>query len=98
MNWRRDRTTVITPASAAGGHASRRGRGCVCDLPWGGVRIMRPGAIANLLGDLWMKGEPRFERALAVPEVSLHLYEKHTARAGRKRGHLLATAGTAGEE
>jgi 5-(carboxyamino)imidazole ribonucleotide synthase len=69
----------------------------VCDLPLGDVRIMRPAAIANLLGDLWLKGEPQFERALAVPEVSLHLYEKHTARAGRKMGHLSATAGTAEE-
>jgi 5-(carboxyamino)imidazole ribonucleotide synthase len=69
----------------------------VCDLPLGDVRIMRPAAIANLLGDLWLKGEPQFERALAVPEVSLHLYEKHTARAGRKMGHLSATADTAEE-
>jgi 5-(carboxyamino)imidazole ribonucleotide synthase len=69
----------------------------VCDLPLGDVRIMRPAAIANLLGDLWLKGEPKFERALAVPEVSLHLYEKHTARAGRKMGHLSATADTAKE-
>jgi 5-(carboxyamino)imidazole ribonucleotide synthase len=69
----------------------------VCDLPLGDVRIVRPAAIANLLGDLWLSGEPRFERALAVPEVSLHLYEKHTARAGRKMGHLSATADTAEE-
>jgi len=69
----------------------------VCDLPLGDVRIMRPAAIANLLGDLWLKGEPQFDRALAVPEVSLHLYEKHTARAGRKMGHLSATADTAEE-
>ena len=69
----------------------------VCDLPLGDVRIMRPAAIANLLGDLWIEGEPRFERALAVPEVSLHLYEKHTARVGRKMGHLSATADTAEE-
>jgi 5-(carboxyamino)imidazole ribonucleotide synthase len=71
----------------------------VCDLPLGDVRIVRPAAIANLLGDLWLSGgqqvEPHFERALAVPEVSLHLYEKHTARAGRKMGHLSATADTA---
>ena len=57
----------------------------VCDLPLGDVRIMRPAAIANLLGDLWLKNglqdEPHFAQALAVPEVSLHLYEKHTARA-----------------
>jgi 5-(carboxyamino)imidazole ribonucleotide synthase len=69
----------------------------VCDLPLGDVRIVRPAAIANLLGDLWLGREPRFERALAVPEVSLHLYEKHTARAGRKMGHLSATADTAEE-
>jgi len=69
----------------------------VCDLPLGDVRIVRPAAIANLLGDLWLKGDPRFARALAVPEVSLHLYEKHTARAGRKMGHLSATADTAEE-
>ena len=73
----------------------------VCDLPLGDTRIVRPAAIANLLGDLWLKGgpqtEPQFARALAVPEVSLHLYEKHTARAGRKMGHLSATADTAAE-
>jgi 5-(carboxyamino)imidazole ribonucleotide synthase len=69
----------------------------VCDLPLGDVRIMRPAAIANLLGDLWLKDEPRFARALAVPEVSVHLYEKQTARAGRKMGHLSATADTAKE-
>jgi 5-(carboxyamino)imidazole ribonucleotide synthase len=69
----------------------------VCDLPLGDTKTMRPAAIANLLGDLWLKGEPEFARALAVPEVSLHLYEKHTARAGRKMGHLLATADTARE-
>jgi 5-(carboxyamino)imidazole ribonucleotide synthase len=73
----------------------------VCDLPLGDVRMVRPAAIANLLGDLWLNDglqtEPHFARALAVPEVSLHLYEKHTARAGRKMGHLSATADTAEE-
>jgi 5-(carboxyamino)imidazole ribonucleotide synthase len=73
----------------------------VCDLPLGDVGIMRPAAIANLLGDLWLNDglqtEPDFAQALAVPEVSLHLYEKHTARAGRKMGHLSATADTAEE-
>jgi 5-(carboxyamino)imidazole ribonucleotide synthase len=73
----------------------------VCDLPLGDVRIVRPAAIANLLGDLWLKdgqqSEPHFAQALSVPEVSLHLYEKHTARAGRKMGHLSATADTAEE-
>jgi 5-(carboxyamino)imidazole ribonucleotide synthase len=66
----------------------------VCDLPLGDTRIVRPGAIANLLGDLWLDREPRFDRALAVPEVRVHLYEKHTPRKGRKMGHLSATADT----
>jgi 5-(carboxyamino)imidazole ribonucleotide synthase len=69
----------------------------VCDLPLGDVAIVRPGAIANLLGDLWLDHEPRFDRALTVPEVRLHLYEKHTPRKGRKMGHLSATAATPGE-
>lgn len=84
-------------------HASERG--CVtsqfeqavravCDLPLGSVEIVRPAAIANLLGDLWLDGEPGFARALRVPEVRLHLYEKHTPRRGRKMGHLSATANT----
>lgn len=66
----------------------------VCDLPLGEVEIVRPGAIANLLGDLWLGALPRFDRALRVPEVRVHLYEKHTPRPGRKMGHLSATAPT----
>jgi 5-(carboxyamino)imidazole ribonucleotide synthase len=66
----------------------------VCDLPLGNVEIVRPGAIANLLGDLWLGAPPRFDRALRVPEVRVHLYEKHTPRPGRKMGHLSATAPT----
>jgi 5-(carboxyamino)imidazole ribonucleotide synthase len=37
---------------------------------------------------------PRFDRALAVPGVRLHLYEKLRPRKGRKMGHLSATAST----
>ncbi len=66
----------------------------VCDLPLGEVEILRPAAIANLLGDLWLEREPRFERALAVPGVRLHLYEKHQPRRGRKMGHLSALGDT----
>ena len=62
----------------------------VCDLPLGEVEILRPAAIANLLGDLWLEREPRFDRALTVPGVHLHLYEKHQPRRGRKMGHLSA--------
>jgi len=66
----------------------------VCDLPLGDVSIVTPAAIANLLGDLWLENEPRFDRALAVPGVGLHLYEKHLPRAGRKMGHLSAIGKT----
>jgi 5-(carboxyamino)imidazole ribonucleotide synthase len=70
----------------------------VCDLPLGNTDVLRPAAIANLLGDVWLRGdEPRFDRALAVPGVRLHLYEKHTPRKGRKMGHLSAVAETAEE-
>lgn len=66
----------------------------VCDLPLGDVSVIKPAAIANLLGDLWLEHAPRFDRALAVPGVHLHLYEKHLPRAGRKMGHLSAIGET----
>ena len=40
---------------------------------------------------------PHFDRALAVPGVRLHLYEKLRPRKGRKMGHLSAVAATPGE-
>jgi 5-(carboxyamino)imidazole ribonucleotide synthase len=72
----------------------------VCDLPLGDVDVVQPAAIANLLGDLWLDeaGKPRevqFDKALAVPGVKLHLYEKLKPRRGRKMGHLSAIGKTA---
>lgn len=67
----------------------------VCGLPLGSTEMPRPAAMANLLGDIWSKGEPEWEAALAVPEVKLHLYGKSEPRPGRKMGHLTATAATA---
>jgi 5-(carboxyamino)imidazole ribonucleotide synthase len=69
----------------------------VCNLPLGDTTLVTPAAIVNLLGDLWLHGEPNFPAALAIPGVRLHLYEKHTPRPGRKMGHLSATASTADE-
>jgi 5-(carboxyamino)imidazole ribonucleotide synthase len=66
----------------------------VCDLPLGDTDVIRPAAIVNLLGDAWADGEPRFDRALEVDSVRLHLYEKHTPRPGRKMGHLSAVGNT----
>jgi 5-(carboxyamino)imidazole ribonucleotide synthase len=83
-------------------------RGCVtsqfeqavraaCNLPLGDTALITPAAIVNLLGDVWLDGAPDFAAALRVPGVRLHLYEKHTPRAGRKMGHLSATGSTADE-
>lgn len=63
----------------------------VCDLPLGRGELMKPAAIVNLLGELWMnRPSVPFERALEVPSVRLHLYGKGVARPGRKMGHLTA--------
>ncbi len=69
----------------------------VCDLPLGSTELITPCAIANLLGDRWLDGEPNYAAALAVPGVRLHLYEKKAPRAGRKMGHLSAVGASAEE-
>jgi 5-(carboxyamino)imidazole ribonucleotide synthase len=67
----------------------------VCDLPLGSTEVIRPGAIVNLLGDLWQGDEPpAFDAALAIPGVKVHLYGKRQARPGRKMGHLSALGTT----
>jgi 5-(carboxyamino)imidazole ribonucleotide synthase len=62
----------------------------VCGLPLGSTEQLRPAAMANLLGDLWSRGEPDWTAACAFPGVKLHLYGKLKARPGRKMGHLTA--------
>jgi 5-(carboxyamino)imidazole ribonucleotide synthase len=69
----------------------------ICDLPLGSTEVVRPAAIANLLGDLWANGLPDFAAALRVPTVRLHLYGKASARPGRKMGHLSAVGATGDE-
>jgi 5-(carboxyamino)imidazole ribonucleotide synthase len=64
----------------------------VCGLPLGSPELLQPAAMANLLGDLWGGGEPKWASALQIPEVKLHLYGKATARPGRKMGHLTVLA------
>ncbi len=59
----------------------------VCGLPLGSTALLRPAAMANLLGDLWFSAdgacaEPQWTAALAYPNVKLHLYGKHDARRG----------------
>jgi 5-(carboxyamino)imidazole ribonucleotide synthase len=63
----------------------------ICDLPLGDPSVIMPAAISNLLGDVWLGAKPpAFDRALAIPGVRLHLYEKSVPRPGRKMGHLSA--------
>lgn len=77
----------------------------ICDLPLGDTDVVQPGAIANLLGDIWYNPDspksfdkqPNFAAALSVPGVRLHLYEKLRPRKARKMGHLSAVASTAEE-
>lgn len=67
----------------------------VCDLPLGSTEVLRPTAIMNLLGDLWLgPTPPALDAALAIPGVRLHLYGKAEARPGRKMGHLSAVGNT----
>jgi 5-(carboxyamino)imidazole ribonucleotide synthase len=66
----------------------------ICGLPLGSPEIPRPAAMANLLGDLWVDGEPNWAAACRFTDVKLHLYGKTNARPGRKMGHLTAVGKT----
>lgn len=70
----------------------------VCGLPLGSTDLLVPGAIVNLLGEVWLQPAPAdIPAALSVPSARLHLYGKAGARGGRKMGHLSATGATPGE-
>jgi 5-(carboxyamino)imidazole ribonucleotide synthase len=69
----------------------------VCGLPLGATALLRPAAMANLLGDLWSEAEPDWAAACRSPHVKLHLYGKVEPRPGRKMGHLTALAPTVEE-
>ena len=69
----------------------------ICGLPLGSTELVRPAAMANLLGELWADGEPNWAAACQFPEIKLHLYGKEEARPGRKMGHLTALGRTAAE-
>jgi len=70
----------------------------VAGLPLGSVDAVAPAAaMANLLGDLWARGEPDWSRALCEPGLHLHLYAKREARPGRKMGHMTVSGSDAEE-
>jgi 5-(carboxyamino)imidazole ribonucleotide synthase len=64
-------------------------------LPLVRPRLLAPVCMVNILGDSWAGGTPRWERALAMPGVRLHLYGKAEPRPGRKMGHLTCLADSA---
>ena len=66
----------------------------VCGLPLGSPEIPRPAAMANLLGDLWVDGEPNWAAACRFTDVKLHLYGTADPRPGNKMGHLTAVGRT----
>jgi 5-(carboxyamino)imidazole ribonucleotide synthase len=69
----------------------------VCGLPLGSAELLRPAAMANLLGDLWRNGEPDWAAVCGFPAAKLHLYGKLEPRPGRKMGHITALAKSAEE-
>jgi 5-(carboxyamino)imidazole ribonucleotide synthase len=69
----------------------------ICGLPLGSTELLRPAAMANLLGDLWVDGTPNWAAACRFPDVKLHVYGKEQPRPGRKMGHLTAFGRTVAE-
>ena len=74
--------------------ASEQQLRAICGLPLGSTELLRPAAMANLLGDLWQDGLPDWRAACGFENVKLHLYGKLAPRVGRKMGHLTALADT----
>jgi 5-(carboxyamino)imidazole ribonucleotide synthase len=69
-----------------------------CGLALGSVeRTADAVAMVNLLGDLWIGGDPDWTEVLRRSDAHLHLYGKAEPLPGRKMGHLTITAATADE-
>lgn len=67
----------------------------VCGLPLGDTALLRPTAIGNLFGDLWLDGKAeRLVELLGTHGLQMRLYGK-APRSRRKLGHLACTAETA---
>lgn len=66
----------------------------ICGLTFGSTDQVKPVAMANVMGDHWENGTPRWHLGLAVPNLKLHLYGKDFPKLARKMGHVTATANT----
>jgi len=71
----------------------------VCGLPLAQPTLLRPAAMANLLGEHVGTGAgiESVASALATPLLALHLYGKSESRPRRKMGHLTALSDDASE-
>ncbi len=69
----------------------------LCGMPLGDTALHTPSVMVNVLGELWARGEPRWEHVLRIPRAKLHLYGKREARPGRKMGHYTVLADTVEE-
>ena len=70
----------------------------VCGLPLGPVDPKGPAVMVNLMGELWEKGEPDWSALEGVTGLTLHLYGKSAAHAGRKMGHYTVVGPEAADE
>ncbi|MDP2313911.1 MAG: 5-(carboxyamino)imidazole ribonucleotide synthase [Pseudomonadota bacterium] len=71
----------------------------ICGLPLGDTALRAPAAMVNLLGTVDRRRArlAGADRALAVPDVHLHLYGKASVRPRRKMGHVTALGATVEE-
>ncbi len=68
----------------------------ICGMPLGDTNLIRPAAMKNIIGDHDGAAEVcGLEKAYENSEVKIHIYGKTQIRAGRKMGHITATADTA---
>ncbi|ODH51836.1 phosphoribosylaminoimidazole carboxylase, ATPase subunit [Paracoccidioides brasiliensis] len=64
-------------------------------IPQQSLKIRQPAIMVNILGGTTPDSHLKVaERALSIPNASIHLYSKGAARLGRKMGHITVTART----
>ncbi|PGH36726.1 phosphoribosylaminoimidazole carboxylase, ATPase subunit [[Emmonsia] crescens] len=64
-------------------------------IPQQSLEIRQPAIMVNILGGSSPDSHLKVaERALSIPNASIHLYSKGAARPGRKMGHVTVTART----
>lgn len=69
----------------------------ILNLPLGSTKIIRNGAMINLLGEAGYEGNVYYEgleKALSVPGVYPHIYGKAKTKSFRKMGHITITGDT----